>query len=104
MQSEAARHRQFEIYHIFSWIKVLYTDVFLDKTSFLFMQVDECIIKHAKIAYLWINVRFYKYSKIAYFRFYLGLLGFRIIMYKQGVEQLVDIGVSLSGFFLGESP
>ena len=51
---------------------MLYTDVFLDKTSFLFMQVDECIIKYAKIAYLWINVRFYKYSKIAYFRFYLG--------------------------------
>ena len=95
------RHQQSLIYHILSWIKVLYTDVFLDKTSFLFMQVDECIIKYAKIAYLWINVRFYKYSKIAYFRFYLGLLGFRIIMYKQGVEQLVDIGVSLSGFFLG---
>ena len=52
MQSEAARHRQFEIYHIFSWIKVLYTDVFLDKTSFLFMQVDGYITKYAKIEYL----------------------------------------------------
>ena len=83
---------------------MLYTDVFLDKTSFLFMQVDRCITKYTKIAYLCINVRFYKYSKIAYFYFYLGLLGFRIIMHKQGVEQLVDIGVSLSGFFLGESP
>ncbi len=65
------------------------------------MQVDGCITKYAKIAYLWINVRFYKYSKIAYFRFYLGLLGFRIIMYKQGVEQLVDIVLTLDRFFLG---
>ena len=65
------------------------------------MQVDRCLTKYAKIAYLYVDVRFYKYSKIAYFRFYLGLLGFRIIMRKQGVEQLVDIGVSLSGFFLG---
>mgnify|MGYP001683041817 CR=1 FL=1 len=34
MQSEAARHRQFEIYHIFSRIKVTYTDVFFAKASF----------------------------------------------------------------------
>ena len=74
------------IYHTFSWIKVLYTDVFLDKTSFLFMQVDGYITK---------------YAKIAYFYFYLGLLGFRIIMRKKGVEQLVDIGLTLGGFFLG---
>ena len=80
---------------------MLYTDVFLDKASFLFMQVDEYITKYAKIAYLWINVRFYKYSKIAYFRLYLGLFSFRIIMCKQGVKQLVDIGVTLDGFFLG---
>ena len=51
------------IYHILSWIKVLYTDVFLDKTSFLFMQVDGCITKYAKIAYLWINVRFINIPK-----------------------------------------
>ena len=68
------------------------------------MQAEGYITKYAKIAYLKVDVQFYKYSKIAYFRFYLGLLGFRIIIYKQGVEQLVDIGVSLSGFFLGESP
>lgn len=68
------------------------------------MQVDEYITKYAKIAYLCGDVRFYKYSKIAYFRFYLGLFSFRIIMRKQGVEQLVDIGVTLGGFFLGESP
>ena len=80
---------------------MLYTDVFLDKTSILFMQVDGCITKYAKIAYLWINVRFYKYSKIAYFRFYLGLLGFRIIVCKQGVKQLIDIGLTLGGFLLG---
>ena len=80
---------------------MLYTDVFLDKTSFLFMQVESYVTKYSKIAYLWVNVQFYKYSKIAYFSLYLGLLGFRIIMRKQGVEQLVDIGVSLSGFFLG---
>ena len=80
---------------------MLYTDVFLDKTSFLFMQVDGYITKYTKIAYLWVNVQFYKYSKIAYFSLYLGLLGFRIIMRKQGVEQLVDIGVTLGGFFLG---
>ena len=65
------------------------------------MQVDGCITKYAKIAYLWINVRFYKYSKIAYFKFYLGLLGFRIIMRKQGVEQLVNLTLTLGGFFLG---
>lgn len=53
MQSEAARHRLFVIYpFILFWIKVLYTDAFLDKTSFLFMQVDGCITKYAKIAYL----------------------------------------------------
>ena len=93
------------IYHILFWIKVLYTDVSLDKTSFLFMQVESYVTKYAKIAYLWVNVQFYKYSKIAYFSIYLGLLSCRVfIMYKQGVEQLVDIGVSLSGFFLGESP
>ena len=83
MQSEAARHRLFVIYHILSWIKVLYTDVFLDKTSFLFMQVDGYITKYAKIAYLWVNVQFYKYSKIAYFSLYLGLLSCRVfVMYK----------------------
>ena len=80
---------------------MLYTDSFLDKTSFLFMQVDGCITKYAKIAYLWIDVRFYKYSKIEYFRFYLGLLGFRIIMRKQGVEQLVNLTLTLGGFFHG---
>lgn len=81
-----------------------YTDVFLDKTSFLFMQVDRCITKYAKIAYLWIYVQFYKYSKIAYFRFYLGLFSFRIIMHKQGVKQRIDIGVTLGGFFFIEDP
>lgn len=102
MQSEAARHQQSLIYHILFWIKVLYTDVFLDKTSFLFMQVKGYVTKYAKIAYLWINVRFYKYSKFAYFRFYLGLFGWCVIvMRKQGVEQLVDIGLTLGGFFLG---
>ena len=65
------------------------------------MQVDRCITKYAKIAYLWVDVQFYKYSKIAYFRFYLGLFSFRIIMCEQGVEQLVDIGVTLDRFFLG---
>lgn len=89
------------IYHILFWIKVLYTDVFLDKTSFLFMQVEGYVTKYSKIAYLYVDVQFYKYSKIAYFRFYLGLLGFRIVMRKQGVEQLVDIGLTLGGFFLG---
>ena len=68
------------------------------------MQVDEYITKYAKIAYLRGDVQFYKYSKIAYFRFYLGLFSFRIIMRKQGVEQLVDIGVTLGGFFLIEDP
>ena len=81
---------------------MLYTGVFLLKTSFLFMQVDCYITKYAKIAYLWINVRFYKYSKFAYFRFYLGLFGWCVIvMRKQGVEQLVDISLTLGGFFLG---
>ena len=90
------------IYHILSWIKVLYTDVFLDKTSFLFMQVEDYVTKYSKIAYLWIDVRFYKYSKIAYFYFYLGLFGWRVIvMHKQGVEQLVNIGLTLDGFFFG---
>lgn len=32
--------------------KSTYTDVFLDKASFLFMQVNELITKYAKIAYL----------------------------------------------------
>ena len=65
------------------------------------MQVDRCLTKYAKIAYLWVNVQFYKYSKIVYFRFDLGLFSFRIIMCEQGVKQLVDIGVALGGFFLG---
>lgn len=65
------------------------------------MQVNGYITKYAKIEYLWIDVQFYKYSKIAYFSLYLGLLGFRIIMRKQGVEQLVDISLTLGGFFLG---
>ena len=80
---------------------MLYTDVFLDKTSFLFMQVDGCLTKYAKIEYLWIDVQFYKYSKIAYFYFYLGLFSFHIIMRKQGVEQLVNLTLTLGGFFLG---
>lgn len=88
------------IYHILFWIKVLYTDVFLDKTSFLFMQVEGYVTKYSKIAYLYVDVQFCKYSKIAYFKLYLGLFSFRIIMSKQGVEQLVDIGVTLGGFFL----
>lgn len=62
---------------------MLYTDVSLDKTSFLFMQVDGCITKYAKIAYLWIDVQFYKYSKIAYFYFYLGLFGWRVIVMRK---------------------
>ena len=78
-----------------------YTDVFLDKTSFLFMQVDGCLTKYAKIAYLWVEVQFYKYSKIAYFRFYLGLFSFRIIMRKQGVEQRIDVVLTLDYFFFG---
>ena len=65
------------------------------------MQLNGYITKYAKIEYLWIDVQFYKYSKIAYFRFYLGLFSFRIIMREQGVKQLVDIGVTLDGFFLG---
>lgn len=80
---------------------MLYTDVFLDKTSFLFMQVESYVTKYAKIAYLWVNVQFYKYSKIAYFRFYLGLFSFRIIMHKQGVKQCIDIVLTLDCFFLG---
>lgn len=64
------------------------------------MQVDRCLTKYAKIAYLWVNVQFYKYSKIAYFRLYLGLFSFRIIMCEQGVKQRIDIGVALGGFFL----
>lgn len=62
---------------------MLYTDVSLDKTFFLFMQVDGCITKYAKIAYLWIDVQFYKYSKIAYFYFYLGLFGWRVIVMRK---------------------
>ena len=46
---------------------MLYTDVFLDKTSFLFMQAEGYVTKYAKIAYLCDDVQFYKYSKIAYF-------------------------------------
>lgn len=66
------------------------------------MQVDRCLTKYAKIAYLWVDVQFYKYSKIAYFSLYLGLFGWRVIvMRKQGVEQLVDISLTLGGFFLG---
>ena len=68
------------------------------------MQLNGYITKYAKIEYLWIDVQFYKYSKIAYFRFYLGLFSFRIIMREQGVKQLVDIGVTLDGFFLIEDP
>ena len=60
-----------------------------------------CISKYAKIAYLWVNVQFYKYSKIAYFRFYLGLFSFRIIMHKQGAKQRIDIVLTLDRFFLG---
>jgi len=84
---------------------------FLDKSTlhrrlsrqdvFLFMQVDGCIAKYSKIAYLWVDVQFYKYFKIAYFRLYLGLFSFRIIMRKQGVEQLVYIVLTLDCFFLG---
>ena len=66
------------------------------------MQVDRCLTKYAKIAYLWVDVEFYKYSKIVYFYFYLGLFGWCVIvMRKQGVEQLVDISLTLGGFFLG---
>ena len=65
------------------------------------MQVEGYVTKYSKIAYLYVDVQFYKYSKIAYFSLYLGLLSFRIIMRKQGVEQLVDIGVTLDCFFLG---
>lgn len=65
------------------------------------MQVDEYITKYAKIEYLWIDVQFYKYSKIAYFRFYLGLFSFRIIMREQGVKQRIDIVLTLDCFFLG---
>ena len=65
------------------------------------MQVDEYITKYTKIAYLCGDVQFYKYSKIAYFRFYLGLFSFRIIMCEQRVEQLIDIVLTLDRFFLG---
>jgi hypothetical protein len=65
------------------------------------MQVNGYITKYSKIEYLWIDVQFYKYSKIAYFRFYLGLFSFRIIMRKQGVKQRIDIVLTLGGFFLG---
>ena len=50
------------------------------------MQVNWCITKYAKIAYLLIDVQFYKYSKIAYFGFYLGLFSFLIVTHKQGAE------------------
>lgn len=65
------------------------------------MQVDEYITKYAKIVYLCGDVQFYKYSKIAYFRFYLGLFSFRIIMREQGVKQRIDIVLTLDCFFLG---
>lgn len=65
------------------------------------MQVNGYITKYAKIEYLWIDVQFYKYSKIAYFRFYLGLFSFRIIMCKQGVKQRIDIVLTLDCFFFG---
>ena len=65
------------------------------------MQLNGYITKYAKIEYLWIDVQFYKYSKIAYFRFYLGLFSFRIIMRKQGVKQRIDIVLTLDRFFLG---
>ena len=65
------------------------------------MQVDEYITKYAKIAYLCGDVQFYKYFKIAYFRFYLGLFSFRIIMREQGVKQRIDIVLTLDCFFLG---
>ncbi len=66
------------------------------------MQVDRCLTKYAKIAYLWVNVQFYKYSKIAYFSLYLGLLSCRVfVMRKQGVEQRIDIVLTLDRFFLG---
>ena len=66
------------------------------------MQVDEYITKYAKIAYLCGDVQFYKYSKIEYFYFYLGLFGWHVIvMRKQRVEQLVNLTLTLGGFFLG---
>ena len=66
------------------------------------MQVDRCLTKYAKIAYLWVDVQFYKYYKIEYFSLYLGLLSYRVfVMCEQRVEQLVDIGLTLGGFFLG---
>lgn len=65
------------------------------------MQVGGCITKYAKIEYLWIDVQFYKYSKIAYFRLYLGLFSFRIIMREQGVKKRIDIVLTLDCFFLG---
>ena len=65
------------------------------------MQVDRCLTKYSKIAYLCGDVQFYKYSKIAYFRFYLGLFSFRIIMREQGVKQRIDIVLTLDCFFLG---
>ena len=65
------------------------------------MQVDGYNTKYTKIAYLWVDVQFYKYSKIEYFRLYLGLFSFCIIMRKQGVKQLVDIVLTLDRFFLG---
>ena len=66
------------------------------------MQVDRCLTKYAKIAYLWVNVQFYKYSKIAYFSLYLRLLSCRVfVMCEQRVEQLVDIGLTLDGFLFG---
>lgn len=66
------------------------------------MQVEGYVTKYSKIAYLWVDVQFYKYSKIAYFSLYLGLLSCRVfVMCEKRVEQLVDIGLTLGGFFLG---
>ena len=66
------------------------------------MQVEGYVTKYSKIAYLYVDVQFYKYFKIEYFYFYLGLFGWRVIvMHKQRVEQLVDIGLTLGSFFLG---
>ena len=74
------------------------------KMPFLFMQVKGYVTKYAKIAYLKVDVQFYKYYKIAYFGLYLGLFSFRIVMHKQGVKQLIDVGVTLDGLLLGEGP
>ena len=65
------------------------------------MQVDRYLTKYAKIAYLWVDVQFYKYYKIAYFSLYLGLLSCRVfVMCEQGVKQRIDIVLTLDCFFL----